>query len=114
MKFTIGADPELFLKDATGKFISSIDLIGGSKAYPRPIDKGCAVQEDNVSVEFNIPPCENELDFVNSLNYTLEYLKDFAKHSGLELAIVPSAEFSDDQLEHPRAQEFGCEPDYNV
>jgi len=114
MKFTIGADPELFLKDATGKFISSIDLIGGSKDFPRPIDNGCAVQEDNVSVEFNIPPCENELDFVNSLNYTLEYLNNYAKQSGLELAIIPSAEFSDDQLADPRAKVFGCEPDYNV
>ena len=111
----IGADPELFLKDKHGLFISSINLIGGSKSKPRPIrEDGCAVQEDNVAVEFNIPPAESITAFINSINFSLNFLTDEVKKKGLSLAIVPSAEFSKDQLEHPHAKEFGCDPDYNA
>jgi hypothetical protein len=114
IKFTIGADPELFFKDAAGNFVSSIGLIGGSKDKPRPIGNGCAVQEDNVAVEFNIPACSDLNSFVSSLNYNLTYLDNFAKEKNLELAIVPSAEFSKDQLNSQAARTFGCEPDYNA
>ena len=56
----LGCDPEILLVNATGKYISSVGLIGGSKDFPRPIDgEGNAVQEDNVSVEFNTPPCKS-------------------------------------------------------
>lgn len=113
--FTKGADPEFFLVNPVdGKFISSIDLIGGSKDAPMDIGEGCAVQEDNVAVEFNIPPCKTADDFVKSINYALDHVKERAKEMGLEIAIVPSASFTDDQLENPRAQEFGCEPDFNA
>lgn len=113
--FTKGADPELFLKHkTTGEFISSVGLIGGSKQFPRPIGEGCAVQEDNVTVEFNIPPCETADAFVKSINYNLDYLKKRAEELGLELCIQPSAVFSDEQLNTPAAQEFGCEPDFNA
>jgi hypothetical protein len=33
---------------------------------------------------------------------------------GHELVVEPSANFDADQLEHPEAQEFGCDPDYNA
>lgn len=111
---TLGADPELFLRTSTGRFISSIGLIGGSKDMPMPIGEGCAVQEDNVAVEFNIPPCDTAADFIKSINFNLEYLKGRAKELGLELCIQPSAVFDNDQLAHPSAQEFGCEPDFNA
>ncbi len=114
IKFTIGADPELFLSDAQGNFVSSIGLIGGSKDNPRPIGQGCAVQEDNVAVEFNIPPCDSLESFVKGLNYNLTYLDNFAKEKGLTLAIVPSADFPKEQLANPAARVFGCDPDYNA
>lgn len=115
MYITKGADPELFLKDiATGQFISSIGLIGGSKDLPMPIGEGCAVQEDNVAVEFNIPPCSTAADFIKSIQYNLTYLRERAESMGLELCIQPSAIFGDDQLNTPAAQEFGCEPDFNA
>lgn len=111
----IGADPELFLKQQEqNKFISGIDLIGGSKHYPRQIrDDGCAIQEDNVAAEFNIPPCETVDRFIESINFTLDNLSQLAKGYGLSLAIVPSAVFDQDQLNHPQAMEFGCDPDFN-
>lgn len=113
--FTIGADPEGFFVDPTGKFISSIGRLGGSKHHPLKIrEDGCAVQEDNVAFEFNIPACETVDQFVETLTYNLQYLTNKAKEMGLELAIVPSARFTDDQLSHPAAVEFGCDPDFNA
>ncbi len=113
--YTKGCDPELFLKNSqTGQFISSIGLIGGSKEYPMPIGEGCAVQEDNVAVEFNTPPCDNVELFIRSVNFNKEYLTRKAAELGLELCIQPSAVFDDDQLANPAALEFGCEPDFNA
>lgn len=112
---SLGCDPEVFLRHAeTGKFISSVGLIGGSKQFPLPIGEGCAVQEDNVSVEFNTPPCQSAEDFIRSINYNLDYIRSRAKELGLEACIQPSAIFDDDQLATPEARTFGCEPDFNA
>jgi len=113
--YTKGCDPELFLKNTkTGQLISSIGLIGGSKDFPMPIGNGCAVQEDNVAVEFNIPPCNNAKDFIDSINFNKAYLKRKAESLGLELLIQPSAVFDDEQLATPAAKVFGCDPDFNA
>lgn len=110
-----GADPELFLKSSTtGKPIVSIGLIGGSKSFPRDLGNGFALQEDNVTVEFNIPPCENVKKFQASIDYVLSYLKQELTPKGLELDIVPTVEFTAEDLLHPQAQELGCEPDFNA
>ena len=115
MKIHVGADPELFLVDGAMKFISSIDKIGGTKENPFAIrEDGCAVQEDNVAVEFNIPPSTDVNSFIEAINFNLDYLKKRAEGMNLALAIKASAIFSDDQLADPRALEFGCEPDYNA
>ena len=112
---TKGADPELFLVNNEGKFISSVGLIGGSKDFPMPIDDdGNAVQEDNVTVEFNIPPCKTANDFITHINKNKEWIRARAKDLGLELCVRPSAIFDRDQLQTEAAQTFGCEPDYNA
>lgn len=113
-KITIGADPELFLMNVDGKFISSIGKVGGTKHKPRPILNGCMVQEDNVAVEFNIPPAKNAQAFIGSMNDALQYLTKLAADEGLMLSITASKVFDADQLEHPRAQQFGCETDLNA
>lgn len=111
----LGCDPELFLYNPeTGAFVSSIGLVGGSKEIPMPIGEGCSVQEDNVAVEFNTPPCASADDFVKAIRHNLNYLKEIAGGMKLDLKIVPSAIFEKDQLDNPKAQEFGCEPDFNA
>ncbi len=110
----LGCDPELFLQNTAGKFISSVGLIGGSKQFPMPIGEGCAVQEDNVSVEFNTPPCANVDQFIAAIKHNISFCQERAQELGLKLSIVPSAVFDDDQLQTEAAQEFGCEPDYNA
>ena len=104
---TLGADPELFFKRGD-QFISAIGKVGGSKARPRKIGNGFAVQEDNVSVEYNIPPGDAD-NFVVSNMYMLGYLKHLAESYNCELAMgAASAVFSDEELDHPMAHASAC------
>lgn len=116
MNLTIGCDPEIFLRNPiTGEFISSVHKIGGSKDYPMPIDEqGNAVQEDNVTVEFNTPPCQSAADFIKHININKDWIKQRASELGLEMSIKASAVFSDEELDSYEAQTFGCEPDFNA
>lgn len=109
-----GADPELFLTNLEGKPVTAIGRIGGSKSFPRDLGNGFALQEDNVAVEFNIPPASNSKQFKASIQYVLEYLKQELNPQGLLLDISATADFTEAQLMHPQAQELGCEPDYNA
>lgn len=111
-KFSIGCDPEFFLKLGQ-QHVSAIGMIGGSKDFPRPLEKeGFAILEDNVSVEFNIAPAHDHEEFIKNIQYVMNNLKE----------MLPNYEFSQDsavifdpaQLDHPQALEFGCEPDYNA
>lgn len=110
-----GADPELFLRSVEdNKPVVSIGLIGGSKQMPRDIGNGFAVQEDNVAVEYNIPPADDVEKFKASIHYVLGYLRQELAPQGLVLDISPTMEFDMAQLAHPQAQELGCEPDFNA
>lgn len=110
-----GADPELFLTDRSGVLRSAIGKIGGSKREPRFIDDmGSAVQEDNVAVEFNIPPAKTKEEFVGSISHVMNYLHGYVSAMDLTLCVVPAARFPMEELLEPKAMEFGCEPDYNV
>lgn len=111
----LGCDPEVFLVNAEGKFISSVGLIGGSKDEPMVIDEsGNAMQEDNVAVEFNTPPCYSKEMFIENIQKNKIWLDRKANELGLKVSISPSAVFHEDQLQTEAAQTFGCEPDYNA
>lgn len=110
-----GADPELFLITKEGEYRSAVGLIGGSKKQPRVIDdQGSAVQEDNVAVEFNIPPSGTKQEFVNNIQKVMAYLNGYAGERNLLLSVVPAAKFPDIELQTPQAMRFGCDPDLNV
>ncbi len=111
---TLGSDPELFL-EKNGEIISSVGLIGGTKHEPRAItDNGHAVQEDNVAIEYNIPPCKTVDEWIKEHNFVKDYLDTFTAGLGCNLNFSASAELSDEQLNSEQAQQFGCEPDFNV
>lgn len=112
---TLGCDPEVFLQTKTGKFISSVGLIGGTKDVALPIDdEGNGVLEDNVAVEFNTPPCYSVQEFKTNIKKNIAYIRERAEALGLQVSIIPSATFDDDQLQTEGAKTFGCEPDYNA
>lgn len=112
MKFTIGADPELFIKQY-GKYKSAVGLIGGSKWKPLPIDEvGHAILEDNVALEFNIAPAESRQAFAASIHKVLQHFRSILP--GYELDKASAVSFPEEELQTPQAQEFGCEPDFNA
>jgi len=112
--FTIGADPELFVKNKK-TFASIVGLLGGTKQQPLPIGEGCAVQEDNVTAEFCIPPCNTKEEFVKTIQYSINEIKTRVSFKNLSLAPnVASAIFPEKELKTPQAQEFGCTPDFNI
>lgn len=110
----LGCDPEVFIKDKQGKAISSIGRIGGSKHDPLPIGNGCALQEDNVSVEFNIPPAAFLGDWFHSIKSTMDVIKSKLNQDQLEMLIQAAVVFDQDQLNTSAAWEMGCEPDYDA
>jgi Phage phiEco32-like COOH.NH2 ligase-type 2 len=112
----LGCDPEIFLKDAAGGLVASCGLIGGTKEEPRslPIGPGYAVQEDNVAIEFNTPPASSSVEFVNSINTAMDYLRKEIAEQGLVFGTESAALFPKAQLIHPAALVFGCDPDYNA
>lgn len=109
---TIGTDAEVLLKGSAG-LVSAIGLIGGGKHNPFLVNKG-NLQEDNVLAEFAIDPVSTEDDFVSSIQLVMESLKAKVGPLQLGIDIKSSAIFPDDQLQHPMAKEFGCDPDYNA
>lgn len=117
MKLKLGCDPELFMIDRNGKLRASCGLIGGTKRNPMPLPlgDGYAVQEDNVAIEFNIPPAEDVQAFVSSIRKTMNFLEEgINKMYGFKLSPLSAASFPEDQLVAPAALEFGCEPDFNA
>lgn len=121
----VGADCEVFLKNPRGWPVPVIGKLGGTKLDPKPIPEfgpGYAVQEDNVMAEFNIPAAGEVTSFVTSINKVLGWLHLYFKNCGATdildgpyfINISSSEVFTQQQLDHPQAQEIGCEPDANA
>lgn len=116
----LGSDPELFIINKnTGNVVSSIGIIPGEKgnAYRSPdMPKGYGLQIDNILAEFNIPPTKKKIEFVNSMNYMKEYIRNYVKKINPDLDIMnaSSAYVDDSQLQSDEAKLFGCSVDYNA
>lgn len=113
MKFTIGADPEVFLVNKQEQFRSAL-FLPGSKQMPFPVGDGIFIHPDNVAAEFNIPPSASADEFIANIQKGLSRVQEFASERKLFLKIAASASFPHSQLRDPRAKEFGCEPDFNA
>lgn len=110
---TLGTDPEFFLYDKNiGRIKSAIGLVGGSKYEPRELGDGYKVQEDNVLVEFNIPPCETSADFVFHINEAKKRIQAILPEE-CEIVCKASHSMNIQEINHPQAMEFGCDPDFN-
>lgn len=114
MTMTIGCDPEFFLKDLkSGKLISAIPYITGTKDNPFRLPLGGNIQRDNVAMEIATDPADNVEKFVSNIKNTLsEAIKTLPIDT--EIVALPSASFDPDQLTHPEAMAFGCDPDYDA
>jgi hypothetical protein len=115
VKFRCGADPEVLLQDKNGSPVSVIGYINADKWNPMQIpdmEPGYTLQEDNVSLEYGIPPAASANAFVESIQRvmakSLEYIPELS-FSKLSCVIYP-----EEQMRHPLAHIFGCEPDFNA
>jgi hypothetical protein len=114
---TIGTDTELFAVDTKGIHRSLCGKIGGTKEEPlqiKNLPRGCCVQEDNVSLEFNIPPAKSLENFEAYINIMVQKSAEILKANKLLLSTDSSASFIKEELIHPNSLLFGCEPDYNA
>lgn len=118
MKMRLGADPEVFLLDTLqgNKPISAIGLIGADKWNPlqmHDLPAGFTLQEDNVAMEFGIPPAATADEFVAHIRTVMERSLEYV-YTGLTFSKMSCIMFPKDQMDHPLASVFGCEPDYNA
>jgi hypothetical protein len=115
---TLGADPEVFLKDVEGKVVPSYRFIKGTKSKPERVSKdikGLAIQYDNVSAEYCIPACANLEEWLKHHNFMLDYIREtIAEPNGLFVHAVPSVYIEPETTLDEIAMEAGCEPDFDV
>lgn len=111
---TFGADPEVFLQNTRHDPVSAIGYIGGTKKRPLKVQGG-ALQEDNVTAEFNIDPASTENEFVANIQRVMGQLREKVAPLGYELLITPTADFSQEYLAAtPAAMESGCEASFDA
>lgn len=113
--FLVGSDIEVFVIDTvTNTVISAEGLIGGTKKAPKPLERpGCAVQEDNVMAEFNVPPTTDPEEMYENIVFVLNKITN-SLPEGLDIAILPAAKLDAKYLETEQAREIGCDPDFNA
>jgi hypothetical protein len=119
----VGCDPEIFLKDENGSPVSAISRFGGTKKKPKIVSElvmhntrlgKFAIQEDNVALEYNIPPSASNSHWIKYHRLINDYLDKAISSQGLQKHIVPAVSFPDEQLNTPKAWIFGCDPDFDA
>lgn len=117
----VGADIECFLLNKeTMNVVPCVGILPGTKAKPYPLPglkKGFAVQEDNVMVEFNIPPATSYAQFVDSIYKARRGINRMLAERYTQpygLLFMDSCKFTEDQLTSKQAQTIGCEPDFDA
>lgn len=116
-KVTLGSDPEFFIFDNKNfKCIPSCGWIGGTKEKPVFIEDNLGYQEDNVALEFNVPPTTSSKELMFNVEKLIKYIENKYNFQEKNYKILPIASnyFEYEQLQSEQAQKFGCDPDYNA
>jgi hypothetical protein len=115
VKVRCGADPEVFLINNQGKFLSIIGKIGANKHNPKQIEgmeQGFTLQEDNVALEFGIPPATTAKEFSDHIERVMK--AGLSTLPNTMFSTFSCVKFPKDQMKDPEAFVFGCEPDFNA
>lgn len=119
MKYSIGCDPEGFVKDEeTGRMISAHDLIPGTKQLPHTVKYG-AVQRDGVAAEFNTNPTDSVEEFSRNIFETYNELLRMIRTKSPKYTLVfqPTAVFDKKYFQKsipPQYKVLGCDPDFDA
>ncbi len=110
----IGSDPEFLIQDLSETLVSSIGLIEGDKKKPQFFEDGYAILKDNVLIEGNIPPASNKEEFISNMRMLKELMNIKLMPQGYSLKSDDIGYFTDEQLEDPEANIFGCAGFFNT
>lgn len=118
----IGTDLEAFLFDNEAqRIVPCVGILDGTKDEPFPIKgypKGYYVQEDNVMVEFNIPPAENLGQWYKSVRKAkVGVVEELQRRHGTRYSLYTrkhTHKFRGTELQSRQAQTIGCEADYDA
>ena len=71
---------------------------------------------DCILGEFNIPPCTSGNEFVDSIKYMKDWIRNWIKQfdNNLDICCSASMPVPEDQLLDPKANEIGCSSDYDA
>jgi len=111
-KITLGSDPEFMIVNDRGIIVPSCDLLPGTKEEPYELGNGCSIQVDNVMAELTVPPSRDPIQMFENICKGIEATEAMLPQ-GYKLLAKSSHSYTDEQLEHPTAKVFGCEPDYH-
>lgn len=122
LRLTLGADPEVFIRDARqARVVPVCGWLGGTKKEPVAMgdaEDGFFVQEDGIAAEYNIPPCSDLLQFANAIREAESRLTERIRATDPEYRLhhVPFVEMtSDDLMQHyPASYTFGCAPEFDA
>lgn len=116
-KYLLGTDPEMFLMDRDGNFVSAAGNFPGTKQEPYKIDKG-AVQVDGTALEFNIDVARSEDEFFGNIRTVLAQIDEMIKgvDPDLKREFIPYATFDGKYFKElpDECKILGCDPDFNI
>lgn len=116
VELTVGADPEAFLFNSNGDFVSAHDKLPGTKQEPCVIDSdGNSIQVDGVATEFNTAPAKSADQF----EFYVRYVSEHVRHHVYPLVPNPKRDSlyirSTVRKSIPKsALVIGCDPDESV
>lgn len=111
-----GTDPEFALKNGENRIVSAIPVLERNKDDKILLNEdgedGYAIYYDNVLAEGNVPPS-------NSVAEVKQRLRNLYKRSktilnNYKLSATASHTFDNQECNHPKAQEFGCDPELDA
>lgn len=116
---TIGADPEMFLVDTSNnEIICAKGIIPGkkNKPYTKGLPKGFGVEIDGILAEFNIPPCSDKTEYIDSIKFMKDWIRNYVKNKNPNLDILckSSTVVPDRCIADPDVNQIGCDSDYNA
>jgi hypothetical protein len=120
----VDPDLELQIREVTAEklvpkgIIPCVGIFPGTKAKPytpKGWEPGYAIQEDNVMLEFNIPPASTSSQLLHTLGRAKDYVTAIcAEKKLIPMWNVPEHQFKPIDLTTPQAKLFGCEPDMDA